>query len=45
MANQCKLIQNIAGSITKSNIAKVGLGESINMYFCLFQHLNLPWYV
>ena len=32
MANQCKLVQNIAGSITKSNIAKVGLGESINMY-------------
>lgn len=27
-----KLIQNIAGSITKSNLAKVGLGESINMF-------------
>ena len=27
-----KLITNIAGSITKSNIAKVGLGEAINMF-------------
>lgn len=26
------LVQNIAGSISKSNIAKVGLGESLNMY-------------
>lgn len=32
MASQVKLIQNIAGSITKSNIAKVGLGESLNMF-------------
>lgn len=30
MANSCKLIQNIAGSITKSNIVKVGLGESLD---------------
>lgn len=26
------LVQNIAGSISKSNISKVGLGESLNMY-------------
>ena len=32
MASQAKLIQNIAGGITKSNLAKVGLGEAINCY-------------
>lgn len=32
MASQSKLIQNIAGGITKSNLAKVGLGEAINCY-------------
>ena len=32
MANQCKLIQGIAGGISKSNMVKVGLGESINMF-------------
>ena len=32
MASSVKLISNIAGGITKSNIAKVGLGESVNMY-------------
>lgn len=32
MASQVKLIQNIAGGITKSNLVKVGLGESINCY-------------
>lgn len=32
MASQVKLIQNIAGSITKSNLVKVGLGESLNMF-------------
>lgn len=32
MASSVKLISNIAGSITKSNIARVGLGESINMF-------------
>ena len=32
MASQAKLITNIAGGISKSNLAKVGLGESINMY-------------
>lgn len=32
MSSQVKLIQNIAGGITKSNLTKVGLGEAINMY-------------
>ena len=32
MAAQSKLITNFAGSTTKSNIAKVGLGYSLNMY-------------
>lgn len=32
MASSVKLIQNIAGSITKSNLVKVGLGESLNMF-------------
>ena len=32
MSSQVKLIQNVAGGITKSNISKVGLGESVNMY-------------
>lgn len=32
MSSQVKLIQNVAGGITKSNLAKVGLGEAINMY-------------
>ena len=32
MANSNKLIENIAGSITRSNLAKVGMGESTNMY-------------
>jgi len=32
MASKVKLIENIAGSITHSNLAKVGLGESTNMF-------------
>lgn len=32
MANSVKLVTNIAGSITRSNLAKVGNGESINMF-------------
>ena len=32
MASQVKLIENIAGGITKSNLARVGLGEAINCY-------------
>ena len=31
MAN-AKIISNICGGITKSNLAKIGLGESLNMY-------------
>lgn len=29
---QAKLVSNICGGITKSNLVKVGLGESLNMY-------------
>lgn len=32
MASKVSIISNIAGSITKSNLAKVGLGESVNMF-------------
>lgn len=32
MSSSVKLISNIAGSITKSNLVKVGLGESLNMF-------------
>ena len=32
MSSQIKLIQNIAGTISKSNLAKIGLSESCNMY-------------
>ena len=32
MANQSRLIQNICGTIARSNIVKVGLSESINMF-------------
>lgn len=32
MANKCLLVQNIAGSLSRSNIVKVGLGDSLNMY-------------
>lgn len=32
MANSVKLTQNIAGGISKSNLVKIGLGESINCY-------------
>ena len=32
MSSQTKLIQNIAGTISKSNLVKVGLGESVNMF-------------
>jgi hypothetical protein len=31
MASQVKLIQNIVSSITKSNLVKIGLVESLNM--------------
>lgn len=32
MASRTKLVQNICGGISKSNLAKVGLGESINCF-------------
>ena len=32
MASQIKLIENVAGSITHSNLVHVGLGESTNMF-------------
>ena len=32
MANQSRLIQNICGTIARSNIVKVGLSESLNMF-------------
>lgn len=32
MSNKCMLIQNVAGTISKSNLAKVGLSESCNMF-------------
>lgn len=32
MASQVKLVENIAGTISKSNLAKVGLGESVNLF-------------
>ena len=32
MASKCLLVQNIAGTMSRSNIVKVGLADSINMY-------------
>lgn len=32
MASSVKLVQNIAGQLSRSNIVKVGLGDSLNMY-------------
>ena len=32
MSSRIKLIQNVAGTIAKSNLSKVGLSESCNMY-------------
>lgn len=32
MASQVRLVENIAGTISKTNLAKVGLGESVNMF-------------
>lgn len=32
MASQVRLVENIAGTISKSNLAKVGIGESVNMF-------------
>lgn len=32
MASSVKLVQNIAGQLSRSNIVKVGLGDALNMY-------------
>lgn len=32
MPSQLKLVENIAGTISKSNLVRVGLGESVNMF-------------
>lgn len=32
MAGRCLLVQNIAGAVSRSNIVKVGLSDSLNMY-------------
>lgn len=40
MASQVKLIENIAGTISKSNLVKVGLGEAVNMFIEQQQNSN-----
>lgn len=40
MASQVKLIENIAGTISKSNLVKVGLGEAVNMFVEQQQNFN-----
>lgn len=40
MASQCKLVTNIAGTISKSNLVKVGLGESVNLFVEQQQNSN-----
>ena len=40
MASQCKLVTNIAGTISKSNLVKVGLGEAVNMFVEQQQNSN-----
>ena len=40
MANKARLITNIAGGISKSNLCKVGLGESTNMFPEQQQHAD-----
>ena len=40
MASQCKLVTNIAGTISKSNLVKIGLGESCNMFVEQQQNSN-----
>lgn len=32
MASRVLLVQNIAGSFSRSNLVKVGLGDAVNMY-------------
>ena len=40
MASTCKLVENIAGTISKSNLVHVGLGESVNMFVEQQQNAN-----
>ena len=40
MASQVKLIENIAGTISKSNLIKIGMGESVNLYLEQQQNSN-----
>ena len=40
MSNKCELIQNIAGTISKSNLIKVGLSESVNLFVEQQQNSN-----
>ena len=40
MASQVKLIENIAGTISRSNLVKVGLGEAVNMFVEQQQNSN-----
>ena len=40
MASQVKLVENIAGTISKSNLIKVGLGEAVNMFVEQQQNSN-----
>lgn len=40
MSSKCELIQNIAGTISKSNLVHVGLSESCNMFVETQQNAN-----
>lgn len=40
MASQVKLIENIAGTISKSNLVKIGMGESVNLFVEQQQNSN-----
>lgn len=40
MASQCKLVTNIAGTISKSNLIKIGMGEAVNMFVEQQQNSN-----
>lgn len=40
MASQVKLIENIAGTISKSNLIKIGMGESVNLFVEQQQNSN-----
>ena len=45
MANRVLLVQNIAGSLSRSNIVKVGLGDSLNMQSTIYSKMESKgWY-